>query len=224
MSTTPTNRVLHARARVLKAATALFAAKGFHETSTREVACKARVNEITIFRQFKNKQELYLQVLNSKLGVMVPESLLPLLRSSGNSEDVLLSLAENLEQLLDPVFLRLVFYAALEKPELLKKCYSPRLASFHEILGEYMQQRIEDGELRNAEPLLMGRALVGIIAYQQILCQLLGGGDSRKSNSANRARTYVDLWLRGALQSDSAARRYSARDSANKKPESAARV
>jgi len=126
-------KVLHSRARVLKAATALFAAKGFHETSTREVARKARVNEITIFRHFKNKQELYLQVLNSKLGLMVPESLLPLLQSSGNSEEVFLSLAEHLQQLLDPVFLRLVFYAALEKPELLKKCYSPRLMSFHEF-------------------------------------------------------------------------------------------
>jgi len=208
MSTSAT-RVPHVRARVLKAATALFAAKGFHETSTREVARKARVNEITIFRHFKSKQELYLQVLNSKLGLMVPESLIPLLHSSGNSEDVFLSLAEHLEHLLDPVFLRLVFYAALEKPELLKKCYSPRLMSFHQILGEHMRERIAGGVLRNVDPMLMGRALVGIIAYQQILSQLLGGG-SQGSDSPNPARTYMDIWLRGALQADSPARRHSA--------------
>jgi len=206
---TPATRVPHVRARVLKAATALFAAKGFHETSTREVARKARVNEITIFRHFKNKQELYLQVLNSKLGLMVPESLIPLLHSSGNSEEVFLSLAEHLEHLLDPVFLRLVFYAALEKPELLKKCYSPRLMSFHQILGEHMRERIAGGVLRNVDPMLMGRALVGIIAYQQILSQLLGGG-SQGADSPNPARTYMDIWLRGALQADSPARRHSA--------------
>jgi len=221
MSTSPTTKVLHARARLLKAATALFAAKGFHETSTREVACKARVNEITIFRQFKNKQELYLQVLNSKLGVMVPESLIPLLRSSGNSEEVFHSLAEHLEQLLDPVFLRLVFYAALEKPELLRKCYGPRLMSFHEILGEHIRDRIDNGVLRNVEPILMGRALVGVIAYQQILSQLLGA-DSRKSNSTNRARAYVDLWLRGALKPDSPARRHPLHEPSSKLPETAA--
>jgi AcrR family transcriptional regulator len=219
--TSPTTKVLHARARLLKAATALFAAKGFHETSTREVARKARVNEITIFRQFKNKQELYLQVLNSKLGVMVPESLVPLLRSPGNSEEVFHSLAEHLEQLLDPVFLRLVFYAALEKPDLLKKCYSPRLMSFHELLGEHIRERIDSGVLRNVEPVLMGRALVGIIAYQQILSQLLGG-DSRKSNSTNRARTYVDLWLRGVLKPESPARRHPMHEPASKLPETAA--
>lgn len=218
---TPAARVLHSRARVLKAATALFAAKGFHETSTREVARKARVNEITIFRHFKNKQELYLQVLNSKLGMMVPEALIPLLRSSGNSEQVFLSLAEHLQQLLDPVFLRLVFYAALEKPELLKKCYTPRLITFHEILGEYMQERVERGVLRNADPVLMGRALVGIFAYHQILSQLLGVGDFHVAKLPNASRTYVEIWLHGALQPD-AARRHVSEDSTKPVSETAA--
>jgi len=211
---TPAARVLHSRARVLKAATALFAAKGFHETSTREVARKARVNEITIFRHFKNKQELYFQVLNSKLGVLVPESLIPLLRSSGNSEEVFLSLTEHLQQLLDPVFLRLVFYAALEKPELLKKCYSPRLMSFHEVLGEYMQERVEGGFLRNVDPTLMGRALVGVFAYHQILSQILGGGDFPGAKLPDAARTYVEIWLHGSTQGDATARRHGPEESA----------
>jgi len=196
----------------------LFAAKGFHETSTREVARRARVNEITIFRHFKNKQELYLQVLDSKLGLMVPESLIPLLRSSGNSEDVFLTLAEHLQQILDPVFLRLVFYAALEKPELLKKCYSPRLMSFHEILGKHIQERIKGGVLRNVDPMLMGRALVGIIAYQQILSQILGG-DFPETNLPKAAKTYVEIWLRGTLKPDVARDRDSAGQSPTQEPE-----
>ncbi len=217
----PATRVLHARARVLKAATALFAAKGFHETSTREVARKARVNEITIFRHFKNKQELYLQVLNSRLGLMVPESLIPRLRSSGNCEEVFLWLAEHLQELLDPVFLRLVFYAALEKPELLKKCYSPRLLSFHEILGKYMQERIDGGVLRNVDAMQMGRALVGIIAYHQIFSQLLGGGDFPGSNAPNAAKTYMEIWLRGALKPDAPGRWHSPGESRTQAPDPA---
>jgi AcrR family transcriptional regulator len=217
---TPVTRVLHSRARVLKAATTLFAAKGFHETSTREVARRARVNEITIFRHFKNKQELYLQVLDSKLGLMVPESLIPLLHSSGNSADVFLTLVEHLQQVLDPVFLRLVFYAALEKPELLKKCYSPRLMSFHEILGKHIQERIKGGVLRNVDPMLMGRALVGIIVYQQILSQILGG-DFPETNLPKAAKTYVEIWLRGTLKPDVAPDGDSADRSSTQEPEPA---
>ncbi len=201
-------KVLPSRARVLKAATALFAAKGFHKTSTRGVARKARVNEVTIFRHFKNKEELYLEVLHNKLGLMVPESLIPMLRSCGDSDEVFLSLTGHCQQLLDPVFLRLVFYAALEKPELLKKCYSPRLLSFHEILGEHMQEQIDAGVLRNLDPMLMGRALVGIMAYHQIVSQLLGGGDFPGSNSPNAARVYTEILLHGALKPDVPAPRH----------------
>jgi hypothetical protein len=73
MRTSRSAKALSSREKVIRAATVLFAAKGFEGTSTRDVARKARVNEITIFRQFKNKQDLYLQVLDSKMGASVPE-------------------------------------------------------------------------------------------------------------------------------------------------------
>jgi len=68
----------------------------------------------------------------------------------------------------------------------------------------------------------MGRALVGIIAYQQILSQLLGGGDSPESGPPNPAKTYMDIWLRGTLKPDSPARRHSPEESTKQVPETAA--
>ncbi|SRR6266581_2159706 len=41
--------------RILQAAYHLFANKGYHGTSTKEIARRARVSEATIFRQFKDK-------------------------------------------------------------------------------------------------------------------------------------------------------------------------
>lgn len=189
------------REKVLKAATALFAAKGFHETSTRDVARRARVNEITIYRLFKNKQELYLQVLDDKMALVGPEWLRLILQSSDDSEKVFLALAQRLEELFSPTFLRLLFYAALEKPELLRKCYRPRLVHFCEILGKHIQQQIDGGVLRKVEPTLMGQSLVGMIAYHQIVCQLLGGRDFPGCNISESAKTYTDVWIRGAFAS-----------------------
>jgi len=71
---------------VLRAATLLFAAKGFEGTSTRDVARKAKVNEITIFRLFKNKQDLYLRILDNKMGRSAPELLNTALLSSEDPE------------------------------------------------------------------------------------------------------------------------------------------
>jgi len=198
MPTEQRTRARSSRERVLKAATALFAARGFHETSTRDVARKARVNEVTVFRLVKNKRELYLQVLDGKLGLTVPEWLRPTLQSSDDYDQVFLSLAERLEEFFDPVLLRLLFYAALESPELLRKCYRPRLVSFYEILGRHIQEQINNGILKNMDPILMGRALVGIVVYHQIVCQLLGGCDF-PGNVQGSAKAYTDIWLHGAL-------------------------
>jgi TetR/AcrR family transcriptional regulator, acrAB operon repressor len=55
------------RDEILKAATQLFAGRGFHETSMSEVARAARVSKALIFWHFKTKEELFLAVLNRLL-------------------------------------------------------------------------------------------------------------------------------------------------------------
>ncbi len=47
------------RGRILEAAFALFAEKGFSGTTTREIAELASVNEVTIFRHFRSKEALF---------------------------------------------------------------------------------------------------------------------------------------------------------------------
>jgi AcrR family transcriptional regulator len=56
-------RTLESRDEILKAATSLFATRGFHETSMSEVAREAKVSKALIFWHFKTKEELFLAVL-----------------------------------------------------------------------------------------------------------------------------------------------------------------
>lgn len=53
------------RERILNAALDLFSDLGFHGTTTRKIAQKAGVNEVTIFRQFKTKENLFQAVLDN---------------------------------------------------------------------------------------------------------------------------------------------------------------
>jgi AcrR family transcriptional regulator len=181
----------------MRAATVLFAAKGFVGPSTRDVARRAKVNENTIFRLFKNKQNLYLQILDSKMDASAPEWLHSLLRSSEDPEQVFLAVAERLEELFDPIFLRLFFYAALEKPELLRKRYGSSLGCLYEILERHIGERVRSEVLRDIDPMLMGRALVGMIAYHRILRELLGGADPLQTGSEPSAKVYTEIWLFG---------------------------
>src|SRR5215471_20634491 len=54
------------RQQILKTAIRLFAQKGFRGTTTREIALAAGVNEVTIFRHFSSKQDLYAAILEVK--------------------------------------------------------------------------------------------------------------------------------------------------------------
>lgn len=51
------------RERIIQAALAAFYENGFEGSSTREIAKRAEVNEITLFRHFQNKENLFREVL-----------------------------------------------------------------------------------------------------------------------------------------------------------------
>ncbi|AKP67340.1 TetR/AcrR family transcriptional regulator [Companilactobacillus ginsenosidimutans] len=50
--------------KIFKSAIQLFAAKGYSNTSTKEIADNAGVSEGSIFKKFKNKEELLFSILN----------------------------------------------------------------------------------------------------------------------------------------------------------------
>jgi len=61
------SRAQDSRDEILKAATELFAGRGFHETSMAEVARAARVSKALIFWHFKSKEDLFVAVLQRLL-------------------------------------------------------------------------------------------------------------------------------------------------------------
>ncbi|HEY0256701.1 MAG TPA: TetR/AcrR family transcriptional regulator, partial [Candidatus Methylacidiphilales bacterium] len=56
-------RIADTSQRIIEAATRVFAREGIAGATTREIARRAKVNEVTLFRHFKNKQELLQQVV-----------------------------------------------------------------------------------------------------------------------------------------------------------------
>ncbi|MEO1132274.1 MAG: TetR family transcriptional regulator [Cyanobacteria bacterium J06639_1] len=72
------------RTRLIAAAIQLFARQGLAETTTRQVADLAEVNEVTLFRQFNSKYGLLLAVLQDEAKLQQWLDLVPALSPSGD--------------------------------------------------------------------------------------------------------------------------------------------
>jgi AcrR family transcriptional regulator len=73
---------------ILSVASELFMAKGFKNTSTREIALQANITQPNLYHHFKNKKELYIAVI-SQLTERVQKKLTPIVRSADSIEDKL---------------------------------------------------------------------------------------------------------------------------------------
>ena len=65
-------RVAARRAQILEAAEAVFAAKGYHGATTREIAQAADVSEGTLYNYFANKRDLFIGLMLSLIHISEP--------------------------------------------------------------------------------------------------------------------------------------------------------
>jgi len=186
------------RSRVLRAAAKLFATNGFRGTSVRQIATRAKVNEVTIFRLFNSKRGLYKEVLENKLK-KAPQFGIPSDQSE-KDEQTFRDLAHDLQQAFDPELFRLLFFAALENPEEVRKSVSPRVDQYYSSLADYLQTRINSGVIREADPRLMAKALVALLVYDRISSDFLAAHPISAEMIQAQTGSLLEIWLHGVTR------------------------
>lgn len=163
------SKTLTARARVLDAARASFAARGFNGCAIRDIAHRARVNEVTVFRLFGSKENLYEEVLDANpFGeIEVSEWLHDIGVPSRSDEPIGIdALVAGIQKAFDPTLTRLFFFAALERPGVARKTISPRIQSLCETLGEELERRNSNAGAVSWRS--RACALVALVMYDRI--------------------------------------------------------
>lgn len=113
----PSVRILKSRERILAACAVQFALRGYHGVSTRELAREAQVNEVTLFRHFPNKVEIYRAVVTTQLdGLEVRDEFLTQISKSRNVREAISNSLKAMEDTLalSPLLGRLLQYSFLE--------------------------------------------------------------------------------------------------------------
>ena len=186
------------RQQILKTAIQLFAQKGFRGTTTREIALAAGVNEVTIFRHFASKQELYTAILEIKSSEAGLTSWLVDLAEFAERRDdtgLFLLAASNIlaHYRRDADFLALKLYSSLEGHELAQKYRELQICPLFRFLRDYIVSRQREGAFHRCNPDIAVQAFVGSV-YNHATCLHFSEVDFIKLTEAETAKEFKILY------------------------------
>ena len=195
-STRQERRITARRSAILFAAGKLFAEKGYHRTTTKDIADAADVSEGTIYNYFVSKEDLL-------LGIMTELSI------SGRFEEQLQS--KNLEGPRDflhtmlhqryeflqenGAMLQAVLSEILVNPELRKRYYEELIIPSQELLEQHLRERIEIGQIRPIDPSIAARIIIAMLSGFFILEVV--GDPLIKSDWETIIRSLTDILFTG---------------------------
>lgn len=164
--------------RILATATELFARFGYNGVSTRDVASAAHVNEVTVYRHFPRKHDLYLAVLESELQQLrFRGDLLARIAEAADGRAALSCAFDLLTKTLmhRPEILRLLQYSALELNETFDPLVRRHLGELIEVVARYLEPWIRNGELRGSNAKTVILTMVGIVVSHSSLQRVFLG-------------------------------------------------
>ena len=128
--------------RILTTATSLFSLHGYNGVSTRDIASAAQVNEVTIFRHYPRKHDLFLAVMKSALRQLhLRGEMLTNIAEARDGQTALARTFELIAQTLleKPEVLRLLQYSALELSADFDPMVRLHLSEFVEVTARYLE-------------------------------------------------------------------------------------
>lgn len=183
----------------MQASFELFAEKGFDGTTTRSIAKRAGVNEVTIFRTFGNKEALFRQAAMD---------VLPLRRikagvdfgADGTAEEVLVRNARLVLGILkENRHMFMITVGELWRhPEMKEEVGIEIFDQAVQFVTEQMRVMIADGRLRDVDPFVAARSWMGTVQSHFLLNYLIRPGHLDPDAEERLIRGWADIFVNGA--------------------------
>ncbi len=187
------------RDRIVRAATALFSRQGYYKTATREIARLADISEVTLFRYFDHKEDIFTAAL--QVSYQSIESRLTLFKGGVYGrppEDILPKIVRLLVDIttFSPELLKLVAVAVLELRgeyhDLCCRMLAPLLSS---ITG-YLAVNIKNGTIRDLNPSIVTAAMALTIIVQSELSNFIDGCTLSRMNDRETLEEFSLFWTK----------------------------
>ena len=162
MSNTPSSPKKKARQRILEAAAESFQTLGYARTTTKGIADKAGVAEMTLFRHFGDKQKLF-QAVFQQIGGGVNFEMLKAQLSGDLEADLTLISQHALRFFIaQKDTIRMLMFESVHFPEM-KTALAQNPSGMIELLARYFQKQIDVGKMQVIAPQVMAQAFMSMI-------------------------------------------------------------
>jgi AcrR family transcriptional regulator len=190
--------VKEARERIIRAAIALFSRQGYHGTCTRDIARLANVSEVTVYRYFSHKEDIFWAAVTSLLGNFqqrldalyttwarqAPEVVLPKIFT------LLVELAA-----FSPDTVRLIVVAYLEHRVKAIDICRVHLAPLFSAISGYLQLNIGAGTVRNLNTLIATAAMALPVFVWRDFSDLADENSMSHLNDCQAIDVFAQFWL-----------------------------
>jgi len=188
------------RDKILEAGLKLFSKKGFLGATTKEIAKKAGVAELTLFRHFSTKERLFEEMINTYSFLPALRGLIPELKGL-EYEDALRLIAV---RFLDRLYERrdLIGLMHSEKhlyPAKVKEIYHNFIDEMFRTLASYFRDLQGRGILRDFDPELGARAFLGMFFSFFNAREFLMKKDTARDDTDKVVREFVEIFVRGTI-------------------------
>jgi AcrR family transcriptional regulator len=188
-----------ARDRIIHAAIALFSRRGYYRTGTREIARLADISEVTLFRYFEHKEDIFVAALHSCHHSL--ESRLTVFNRSVDDRSPEKAVPNIVRLLVDittfsPELLKLVAVAVLELRGKYDDVCCNLLAPLFNSIAGYLRRNVESGKVRNLNPAIVTAAMALTIVAQPELSRFIEGCGLSSMNDRETLEEFSSFWIK----------------------------
>lgn len=185
--------------RILEAGLYLFSQKGFNQTTTKDLAKKAKVAEGTIFRYFKTKKDILIEITTNGWIEILTE-LLTELSEMENYKAIANMMRKRMFNLKKNHHLfRVCFLEAQFHPELRDRIQGEVINKMTDVAEAFFITAMERGIYRKMNPKIVAQVFLGIFTIAGFSDETMIGSSASPDDLKEMAEGIADIFLNGVL-------------------------
>jgi AcrR family transcriptional regulator len=185
---------------LLEATLELISEKGYLGATTREIARRAGVTELTLFRHFGTKERLFEELLNSYTFLPKLKEILPELNQLSYEEALTLIGTKFLTTLKErKAMFKILLTEVHRYPEKIRNTYFAFVNESRGMLATYFLSMKKKGVLRDVPPDIAVRAFMGMLFNYFRTEEIMRENGMTKKRMEQHVREFVGIFIHGTM-------------------------